>query len=104
MSEVAYKILNYSNLAIEGNIEFLKYRDRNKYITIHDASFSIEIEFPGCFIDQIQIGLMNSSKVIIHGKNKYENVKRPLIEKVETVSTEIRAIVYDLKKHSVMYN
>lgn len=104
MSEVVYKILNYSNLPIEGNIESLKLRDRNHFVTIQDSSFLIEIEFPPCFIDQIQIGIMNSSKILIHGKHRSENIKRPLIDRTENVSGELKAIVYDLNKLSVICN
>jgi hypothetical protein len=94
MSSVNYKICGYSKVPFEGEINSLQLVDRTKFLRIYDSSFTLEIDFPACVIDQIQIGLMNSSKVMIFGRHKMQNNRKLMIEKVENVDKELRAVVY----------
>lgn len=94
MEDIDYNIKTYTSSKSEYEISNIKSKDRNIFYVHNDLLFSLTLEFSTCVLAEIQLGLMYDSKVSITANHRGQNIKKKLIEKYESVSTIIKAIVY----------
>jgi hypothetical protein len=98
MSEIIYEITKSSDQASRANLVHIQSLDRTLHYQIESDSLTIEIEFRPCRLEQINIGIMTSVKILIKGWYKGMDQKKTLITKTENINNMIKVVTYTSKQ------
>jgi hypothetical protein len=97
MGDINYTITKLNSKPPPVLIDKIKNIDRTEFWVYEDKEAIIDLEFKPSKIGEIRIGIMTDVKISIKAWNKFMNDKKNLINKKETTTNMIKALVYQSK-------